>query len=46
LPQVLRDHPELKKVGRLTVLESLRGVRLALWCERRGKLISFADLRD
>jgi omega-6 fatty acid desaturase (delta-12 desaturase) len=46
LPQVLRDHPELKKVGRLTVLESLRGVRLTLWCERRRKLISFADLRD
>ena len=45
LPQVLRDHPELKKVGRLTFLESLRGVRLALWCESRGKLVSFADLR-
>jgi omega-6 fatty acid desaturase (delta-12 desaturase) len=45
LPQVLRDHPELKKVGRLTLWQSLRGVRLALWCESRGKLVSFADLR-
>ena len=45
LPQVLRDFPELKKVGRLTVLQSLRGVRLALWCESRKKLVSFADLR-
>jgi omega-6 fatty acid desaturase (delta-12 desaturase) len=44
LPQVLEDHPELKNVGRLTVLESLRGVRLSLWCERRRKLVSFADL--
>ena len=45
LPQVLRDHPELKKVGRLTFLGSLRGVRLTLWCESRKKLVSFADLR-
>ncbi len=45
LPQVLRDHPELKKVGRLTFWESLRGVRLALWCESRKKLVSFSDLR-
>jgi acyl-lipid omega-6 desaturase (Delta-12 desaturase) len=44
LQQVLRDHPELKKVGRLTFLESLRGVRLTLWCESRKKLVSFADL--
>jgi acyl-lipid omega-6 desaturase (Delta-12 desaturase) len=44
LPQVLRDHPELKKVGRLTLLESLRAVRLTLWCESRRKLVSFADL--
>jgi acyl-lipid omega-6 desaturase (Delta-12 desaturase) len=46
LQQVLHDHPELKKVGRLTFLESLRGVRLTLWCESRRKLISFADLRQ
>jgi omega-6 fatty acid desaturase (delta-12 desaturase) len=44
LQQVLRDHPELKKVGRLTLLESLRAVRLTLWCESRRKLVSFADL--
>jgi len=41
LPQVLRDHPELKAVGRLTLLESLRSVRLSLWCEQTKKLISF-----
>ena len=46
LPQVLRDHPELKNVGRLTVLQSLAGVRLSLWCETREKLISFRDRRN
>src|SRR6201999_1408417 len=43
LQEVLRDHPELKKVGRLTFLESLRSVRLTLWCENRKKLVSFAE---
>jgi omega-6 fatty acid desaturase (delta-12 desaturase) len=46
LQQVLNDHPELKAVGRLTIRESLRGVRLALWSESRKKLIGFDDLRD
>jgi omega-6 fatty acid desaturase (delta-12 desaturase) len=44
LQEVLRDHPELKQVGRLTLRESLRTVRLTLWCESRRKLVSFADL--
>ena len=42
---VLRDHPELKAVGRITVTQSLSCVRLALWDERRQRLISFHDLR-
>lgn len=42
--QILRDHPELAKVGRLTLTQSLGCVRLALWDERRGALISFRDL--
>jgi omega-6 fatty acid desaturase (delta-12 desaturase) len=46
LPHVLRDHPELKNVGRLTLLQSLSGVRLSLWCETRKKLISFRDRRN
>jgi acyl-lipid omega-6 desaturase (Delta-12 desaturase) len=45
LPRVLRDHPELKGVGRLTLVESLRCVRLVLWDERRRRMISFRDLR-
>jgi omega-6 fatty acid desaturase (delta-12 desaturase) len=45
LQHVLRDYPELKKVHRLTIRESLRSVRLSLWCENRGKLISFEESR-
>jgi acyl-lipid omega-6 desaturase (Delta-12 desaturase) len=32
-------------VGRLTLSESLRCVRLVLWHEGRQRLISFRDLR-
>jgi acyl-lipid omega-6 desaturase (Delta-12 desaturase) len=44
LPEVLRDHPELRDVGRLTLLESLRCVRLALWDEERNRLVSFREV--
>jgi omega-6 fatty acid desaturase (delta-12 desaturase) len=37
---VLRDHPELRDIGRLTLRESLRCVRLALWDERQNRLMS------
>lgn len=46
LPSVLRDHPELGVVGRLTLLQSLGCVRLVLWDETHRKLISFRELRD
>lgn len=45
LPQVLEDHPELRDVGRLTLLESLRCVPLVLWDENRKKLVSFREAR-
>ncbi len=45
LPQVLRDHPELAAVGRLTLFQSLRCVRTVLWDERRQQLISFREMR-
>jgi acyl-lipid omega-6 desaturase (Delta-12 desaturase) len=45
LRRVLRDHPELGAMGRLTLIRSLRGVRLALWDEHRQQLISFKDIR-
>jgi acyl-lipid omega-6 desaturase (Delta-12 desaturase) len=43
LPQVLRDYPELANVGRLTLLQSLGCVRLALWDEDQQRLISFRE---
>jgi omega-6 fatty acid desaturase (delta-12 desaturase) len=45
LPEVLKDHPELAEVGRLTVLDSLKTVQLVLWDESAGRLISFRDAR-
>ena len=44
LPRALRDYPELCGVGRLTFLESLCCVRLALWDEGRRRLISFHEI--
>lgn len=43
LPDVLRDHPQLAAVGRITLLQSLRCVRLALWDEKQRRLISFGE---
>jgi omega-6 fatty acid desaturase (delta-12 desaturase) len=45
LPRVLRDHPELRDVGRLTLLESFRCVRLVLWDETQRRLVSFREAR-
>jgi omega-6 fatty acid desaturase (delta-12 desaturase) len=45
LPSVLREHPELKDVNRLTLLESVKCVRLVLWDEKARRLIAFNDLR-
>ncbi len=44
LPEVLRDHPELKAVGRLSLAQSLRCVRLTLWDEQAARLVSFRSL--
>ena len=45
LPRVLRDHPSLAGIGRLTLRESLKCVRLVLWDEGRQRLVSFRELR-
>jgi acyl-lipid omega-6 desaturase (Delta-12 desaturase) len=44
LPRVLRDHPELTRIGRLTLRQSLGCVRLSLWDETSRRLVSFKDL--
>jgi acyl-lipid omega-6 desaturase (Delta-12 desaturase) len=43
LPEVMRDHPELNARGRLTLRESFRSARLALWDEAAGRLAPFSD---
>ena len=45
LPLVLRDHPNLDGIGRLTLLQSIRCVRLVLWDEGRKRLVSFREMR-
>ncbi len=44
LPAVLETYPELKKIGRLTFLESLKCVNLALWDTQQRKLVPFSAL--
>ena len=46
LPKVINAHPELKSLGRLTALESLKCVRLTLWDEHAQRLISFREARS
>lgn len=45
LPEALRDRPQLQDVGRLTLWESLKAVRLVLWDEKKHRLVSFAEAR-
>jgi omega-6 fatty acid desaturase (delta-12 desaturase) len=45
LHQVLKDHPKLRNVGRLTLRDSFRCFRLALWDEEQRRLVGFRDLR-
>ena len=46
LPLVLRHHPDLANVGRLTLGQSLGCVRLVLWDEAARRLITFRELRS
>lgn len=45
LPRVLRDHPELRDIGRMTLLESFSCVRLVLWDEKQRRLVSFREVQ-
>ena len=38
-----KENPELRRAKRLTLRGSLQSVRLALWDEERGKLVSFRE---
>ncbi len=41
LPEVLRDHPALVSVRRLTLMESFACVKLRLWDENQNKMVPF-----
>ncbi len=45
LPQVLREQVRLAGVARVSLVQSLRCTRLALWDEYQNRLISFRDAR-
>ena len=45
LPDVLRDHPELAQMSRLTFRESLRCARLKLWDEGERRLVTFGEAK-
>jgi len=44
LPGVLRDHPHLAAIGRLTLWDSLKCVRMALWDEEQRRGVSFREI--
>jgi omega-6 fatty acid desaturase (delta-12 desaturase) len=44
LPRVLRDYPDLSSVGRITLVQSFRCVRLVLWDEGQQRLVSFHEV--
>jgi acyl-lipid omega-6 desaturase (Delta-12 desaturase) len=46
LSEVLRDHPQLKACGRVSVRESIRSVELTLWDETNRRLIPFREIRN
>jgi omega-6 fatty acid desaturase (delta-12 desaturase) len=46
LGDALRDHPELRAVSRLTLMESFRCLHLALWDEDQCRLVGFRAARS
>lgn len=44
LQRVLKNHPELRDINRLTLWDSLRTVRLALWDQNQNRLVSFKEV--
>ncbi|MEP6484006.1 MAG: fatty acid desaturase [Rudaea sp.] len=44
LQRVLRDFPELRDTGRVTLIQSMKCIRLALWDQERRQLVSFREV--
>lgn len=45
LQECLQASPELQRINRLTILDSLKSVRLALWDEDQNKMVGFRSLK-
>lgn len=45
LPQVLRDHPELADIRRVTLMQSFKYVKLKLWDANQQRLVAFSEIR-
>jgi omega-6 fatty acid desaturase (delta-12 desaturase) len=45
LPAVLRDHPPLAKIQRITLIESFATVKLKLWDAKNKRLVSFREAK-
>jgi omega-6 fatty acid desaturase (delta-12 desaturase) len=45
LPEAMRDVPILSRISRLTLRDSFRTVRLALWDEQARRLVTFREAR-
>ncbi len=45
LPKIMKDHPQLRDMSRITLWQSLRCANLHLWDEANRKLISFRQRR-
>lgn len=43
LPEVLKQHPDLRDVNRFTALEACSTLRLALWDEEQREMVSFRE---
>lgn len=45
LPDVIRDHPELQDISRLTLWKSFKCARLKLWDEAGRRMVTFKEAR-
>ena len=45
LPEVLRDYPEFQALGRISLKQSVQGLRLMFWDEERRRLLPLSELR-
>jgi acyl-lipid omega-6 desaturase (Delta-12 desaturase) len=45
LQDVMKDHPQFKGMSRITARDCVKAVKLALWDEGAGRLVSFREAR-